>query len=151
MTTAAAGVSMPFLRISWQTRDTHRSVTILAVFGVTAAGMMALLGLPPMDLHGPLHYLGIMDPLCGATRAARFTMRGEWAQAWRYNPLGMAAVAGALGGAGRAVVGILTHYWVTVATSWTPRRRRIVFGVIVAAAVVLEVCQQLLVSLLTGP
>jgi hypothetical protein len=151
VTTAAAAPSTAFLRWSWQSYDGHRLVTVVAFLGVASAGMMALVGLPPVDLHGPLHYLGIMDPLCGGTRAARYTMRGEWAQAWKYNPLGILAVTGAAAAAGRAVVGMLTCRWVTVTIAWTPQRRRLVIGLIVAAAAILEVRQQLLTNLLTGP
>jgi hypothetical protein len=150
VTTAAAAPSIPFMRWSWQTHDGHRLVTVVAFLGVAAAAMMALIGLPPVDLHGPLHYLGIMDPLCGGTRAARYTMRGDLDQAWRYNPLGILAVAGAVAAAGRAVVGILTRRWVTVAIGWTPPRRRLVIGLILAVVAVLEVRQQLLAALLTA-
>ena len=150
MTTAAAAPSIPFMRWSWQTHDGHRLVTVVAFLGVAAAAMMALIGLPPVDLHGPLHYLGIMDPLCGGTRAARYTMRGDLDQAWRYNPLGILAVAGAVAAAGRAVGGMLTRRWVTVAIGWTPPRRRLVIGLILAVVAVLEVRQQLLAALLTA-
>jgi hypothetical protein len=149
VTTAAAAAPIPVLRWSWQTSDGHRLVTVVAFLGVAAAGMMALVGLPPIDLHGPLHYLGIMDPLCGGTRAARYAMRGEWVQAWRYNPLGILAVAGAVAAVGRAVVGILTGRWVTVAIAWTSRRRRLAIGLILAVTAVLEIRQQLLAALLT--
>jgi uncharacterized protein DUF2752 len=148
---AASARSVPFLRWSWQAYDTHRPVTVVAFLGVAAAASMAIAGLPPVDLHGPLHYIGIMDPLCGGTRAARFTMRGEFALAWKYNPLGILAVVAAVAATGRAVVGLLTRRWVSVAIAWTPTRRYWVIGLILAAAVVLEVRQQLLASLLTGP
>ena len=46
---------------------------------------MALWGLPPVDLHGPLHRLGIMDPVCGGTRSAYFAVSARWALAWYYN------------------------------------------------------------------
>ena len=150
MTAAAAARTIPFLRWSWQSQDRHRPVTVVAFLGVAAAAMMAVVGLPPVDLHGPLHYLGIMDPLCGGTRAARYTMRGDLVQAWRYNPLGIFAVASAVAAAGRAVVGMLTRRWVTVAIGWTPPRRRLVIGLILAVVAVLEVRQQLLAALLTA-
>ena len=151
MTAAVGAPSVPFLRWSWQAYDAHRPVTVVAFMGVTAAVVMSIAGLPAVDLHGPLHYIGIMDPLCGGTRAARYTMRGEFAQAWKYNPLGILAVTGAVAAAGRAVVGLLTLHWLTVSIAWTPPRRRVVIGLILAAAAVLEVRQQLLASLLTGP
>jgi len=58
---------------------------------------LRLAGLPPVDLHGPLHFLGLMDPLCGGTRAALWLSRGDLSRAWHYNPLlpllGIALVA----------------------------------------------------------
>lgn len=74
---------------------------------------MAVFGLPPVDLHGLLHHVGIMDPLCGGTRATAYTARGEWALAWRYNPLGFLAVVAAAAAVLRAVVGLLARRWVT--------------------------------------
>lgn len=53
-------------------------------FGTVA---LRLFGLPPIDLHSPLHSVGIMDPLCGGTRAAVALGEGNLALAWRYNPL----------------------------------------------------------------
>jgi hypothetical protein len=147
---ADAGRSTAFVRFSWQSHDAHRLITVAAVLGVAAAGVMAVVGLPPIDLHGPLHYVGIMDPLCGGTRAARYTMRGEWSQAWRYNPLGILAVVGASAAVARAVVGILAGRWLSVTVSWTPRRRRLTLAVVLAVVIVLEVRQQLLAELLTG-
>jgi hypothetical protein len=151
MTAAVGAPSEHFLRWSFGASDAHRPVTVVGFLGVTAAVVIAIAGLPAVDLHGPLHYIGIMDPLCGGTRAARYTMRGEFAQAWKYNPLGILAVAGAVAAAGRAIVGLLTRHWLTVAIAWTPPRRHVVIGLIVAAVAILEVRQQLLATLLTGP
>jgi hypothetical protein len=52
-------------RVVWEPVDRHRWAGLLAVAGLAAGGAMAIFGLPPVDLHGPLHYAGIMDPLCG--------------------------------------------------------------------------------------
>ncbi len=57
----------------------------MALAVLAAGSTMAVSGLPPVDLHGPLHHDGIMDPLCVGTRAAAYTARGEFALAWRYN------------------------------------------------------------------
>lgn len=103
---------------------------------------MALFGPPPVDLHGPLHRFGIMDPLCGGIRAARYTARGEWALAWQYNPLGVVAVLGAAAGAVRAAVGALSGRWLTARFHWTPWRRRVILAVVVALLLGLEVRQQ---------
>jgi len=51
------------LRLHWQPTDRHP--------------VLAAVGLPPVDLHGPLHYLGVMDPLCGMTRGTVAVLRGR--------------------------------------------------------------------------
>jgi hypothetical protein len=103
-------------------------------------------GLPPVDLHGPLHYLGVMDPLCGGTRSVYLTLHGHLREALRYNPAGPLLVVAALAVLIRAAVGRLTGYWVRVRP---PRRLSIAVGVV--ALVALEVNQQLHVALLTQP
>ena len=127
-------------------RDAHRWLTGLAAAGLSLAAVLAVLGLPPVDLHGPLHRYGIMDPLCGGTRSVRLAARGEWATSWRYNPLGLVLLLGAAGVLLRAAVGAATGRWLTV----TVRRRLLVLAVVLAAAV-LQVRQQLNADLLTGP
>lgn len=146
----ATAIRPPVVRWSWETSDGHRPITLLAVLGVASAATMALAGLPPVDMHGPLHHLGIMDPLCGGTRSARYTLRGEWGQAWRYNPLGMLAVAGAIAMVGRALVGLTLRHWLTASVGWTPRRRRRVLLAAAAVLAALEVRQQMLAPLLTA-
>ena len=54
----------PWITIAVTSRDEHRWLTLLAVAGLAIALGMAVFGLPPVDLHGPLHRVGIMDPLC---------------------------------------------------------------------------------------
>jgi hypothetical protein len=146
---APEGAAPAFLNWRWEARDHHLVVTFLALAGVTIASAMALFGLPPVDLHGPLHRFGIMDPLCGGTRAARYTAQGEWGLAWQYNPLGMVAVLGAAAGAVRAAAGALSGRWLTARFYWTPWRRRVTIAVVVALLLALEVRQQLRVDLLT--
>ena len=87
--------SQALLTTSWGSRDGHRGVTCLAALGATTAVAIAIFGLPGIDLHPPLHRLGIMDPLCGGTRAARYAAQGQLAEAWTYNPLGIVTVYGA--------------------------------------------------------
>jgi hypothetical protein len=36
--------------------------TWLALAGLVGAIVLAIVGLPSIDIHGPLHYAGIMDP-----------------------------------------------------------------------------------------
>lgn len=131
--------------------DRYRWLTSLALLGVVAAAAMALVGLPPVDTHGPLHWLGIMGPTCGATRAAMFTARGELGLAWTYNPLGIAAVVGAGLMTARALWGISTRRWPAWALSLSPRARRVLWLVALATLVMLEVRQQGRANLLMGP
>ena len=71
------------MRLTWTDHDEHSLLSRLAITGLAAATAMALFGLPPADIHGPLHYLGIMDPLCGATRGVRLALLGHLAKAWQ--------------------------------------------------------------------
>lgn len=124
--------------------DRHRLLTVLAAAGLAGAAVLAVFGLPPADLHGLLHFAGIMDPLCGATRGVRHTARGEWALAWRYNPASIPLVAGAVLLLIRHLVGALTGRWVTVRV----RRTRTTVTLAVIALLVLQVNQQLHADLL---
>lgn len=135
--------------LSWERRDRHRVLTVGGVVGLALAIVMAIWGLPPIDLHGPLHRIGIMDPFCGGTRAAYFTMRGDWDRAWTYNPLGILAVAAALLVTMRLITGWLTRRWATVTIRWTPRGRTVAVTLGIVLLAVLEVRQQLRADLLT--
>lgn len=115
---------------------------------VAAAAGMAMFGLPPIDLHGLLHHWGIMDPLCGGTRAAMYAARGDWPLAWRYNPLGILVVVVSAAAVVRSVLGVVTGRWLMVAVTWTPRRRRIVIVAAVMVLAALTVRQQLRAELL---
>lgn len=100
--------------------DQHGTLTRLAVAGLVVAGLLAIYGLPPVDLHGPLHYLGAMDPLCGMTRGVRLVARGDLAGALRYNPAApLVPLAGVLVVA-RHVYGWRTGRWADVSIRWTP-------------------------------
>lgn len=138
----APTVTPPPFRLVVARRDAHRGITWSALFlGAVAAGM-AIYGLPPLDMHGPLHRLGIMTPFCGGTRAARYAAQGEWALAWQYNPLGLFTVltAGLL--ALRAGVGVLARRWINIELHWTRRRRWIITVTALVLLVLLEVRQQ---------
>ena len=102
----------------WDRVDRHRAVTVAAAAGVLAGILLAALGLPPVNAHGLLHFVGVMDPLCGGTRAVRLAFLGEWAQSWRYNPLGIPLAAGGVAALGRAMIGLCTHRWLTVRIRW---------------------------------
>lgn len=136
---------------AWGSRDGHRGVTYLAALGAAGAVALAAFGIPAVDLHPPLHRLGIMDPLCGGTRAARYAAQGQVAQAWTYNPLGIVTVYGAGVALLRAALGALGGRWLNVTVSWTPRRRRLVWSVVLLLVVALEVRQQSRADLLIAP
>lgn len=101
----------PVLRMVWEEHDRHRWAGPLAVVGLVSGGLLAVLGLPPVDLHGPPHYAGVMDPLCGVTRGVHAAMLGDFAEAWRYNPLSLALVLGAAGALVREAAGRLRGRW----------------------------------------
>lgn len=138
----------PLLRISLARSDQHWWVTILGGPALAIAAAMAIFGLPPVDLHSPLHKIGIMDPFCGGTRAARYAAQGNLAEAWRYNPLSILVVYGAGLAILRAAVGLLGRRWVTLTVNWTPGRRRWAIAVLIVLVALLEIRQQLRADLL---
>lgn len=115
----------------------------VSAMALLAALVLTAVGLPPFDLHGPLHFIGIMDPLCGGTRAARYLMLGDWQEAWRYNP-GIFVLATVMGlGLVRWGLGSYTGRW------WSPALPcRVGAWSLTVALVALEVHQQLNASLL---
>lgn len=134
-------VGVPF---TWDDHDRYGYAIPLVAVGALGAAALALFGLPPLDLHGPLHRVGIMDPLCGMTRATRALARGELATAMRYNPasplLPLLASAVVL----RAAVGRRTGRWVH---AW-PRRSPALLAIVLVGVAALWVRQQLMVELL---
>ena len=107
-----------WFEVSWQRRDQHRLITYLAVVGVLIAAAMAFLGLPPVDLHGPLHRFGIL------------------------------AVLGATAVTIRTLIGALARRWITAQIEWTPTQRRAAILTVLALIVALEIRQQLRADLL---
>jgi uncharacterized membrane protein YfcA len=118
--------------------------TWIALAALVIAVLLDVLGLPHADLHGPLHYLGVMDPFCGGTRSVYLTLHGQLRDALRYNPAGPLLVAAAVAVLIRAAVGRSTGYWLSVHVP-----RRILIPVSVLAVAALEINQQLHAGLLT--
>ena len=141
---------MPIVSLRCQTTDTWFLGTALAVVGSLVAVGLAVFGLPDVDLHGPLHFVGIMDPLCGGTRALRLATQGHWAQSWAYNPLGIPVLVAFVVLVLRAAVGSTVRRWYTLRVAWTRRRAWIAIAVILALTVALEVRQQSIATLLMG-
>jgi Protein of unknown function (DUF2752) len=101
--------------VGWSPVDrSGPQLTWLAAGGLLVGVALAVTGPPPIDLHGPLHHLGIMDPVCGMTRGVVWTLRGHIGRAWTYNPASPLLVAGALAVLVRAGIGWRTGRWLTV-------------------------------------
>lgn len=131
--------------------DSWRASTWVAVLVTTVGSAMAVFGLLPLNLHGPLHFYGIMDPLCGATRAVRLALRGDLAGSWRYNPIGAPLALLSLLLLARAAVGWTSGRWVTVKLFLSRPSKLALIGVVVLLAVALEVNQQMHAALLMLP
>lgn len=139
-----AGSAIAF---GWADTDRAPFLLWIAGLGVVGALLLALLGLPAADLHGPLHrFWGIMDPLCGGTRAVYWMAHGQLATTWRYNP-GVFALAGFAAFAYlRAFYGRLRGRWLEVRF-----RRGLLFAVGGLGLILLEVNQQVNAALLMRP
>lgn len=120
--------------------------TIAAAATVLAAIALRVMGVPTIDLHPPLHHLGVMDPLCGGTRATYLLLSGDVAGAARYNPVVFPLAAIVLAVLIRAGVGILTGRWLEVRLSRNARRA--LLAALGVTLVVLAVRQQLHAELL---
>lgn len=140
----------------WSHRDELRGLTVAAGLAVVAAVALRTVGVPQVDLHGPLHYLGIMDPLCGGTRATFLLLAGDPVAAAQYNPLVFplwTLVAAVLI---RAGIGSLSGRWLDLRACG--RTRRVLLVALALAVIALAVRQQLHAELLmqgwpppTGP
>jgi hypothetical protein len=130
--------------LRWERTDRHPTLAPLADAGLLAAGVLAVVGLPPVDLHGPLHHLGIMDPLCGMTRGVVAVLRGQLGRAVADNPASPLLVAGAVLTLGRWLVGRLTGRWLDA----TLRRTPLTLGIAAALVLALWANQQAHVTLL---
>ena len=120
------------LGLRWERADRHPALTLLA------AGVLAVVGLSPLDLHGPLHHLGIMDPLCGMTRGTVAVLHGQFGQAVAYNPASPLLVVGAVLAVVRWLVGRLTGRWLDATLRATP----ITWAVVAVVVLALWVNQQ---------
>ena len=132
------------IAVGWEDHDRHRWLARTAAVGVVLAIAMAVFGLPPVDLHGPLHYLGIMGPLCGMTRATRHLARFEMTAALEYNPAVLLVAFGGVFALGRWAHGWRSGRWLSIRIT----RRRSVAVVAVVLLVGLTVHQQANVELL---
>ena len=131
------------------TTDHLRWATKTSLAGMAGIAGLLLVGIPPVDVHGPLHHLGIMDPLCGGTRAMFLLITGQPGRAATYNPLVFPLAASLIVLWLRTAAGYLTSRWVDIHPP--PPVRRVLLTVGVAAVLALQIRQQALADLLTQP
>ncbi len=91
-----------------------RWLTVLAIGGGLTAAALALIGGFPFDTPMPTHAFGWVEPTCGLTRGTTAAARGDFALAWRYNPLSLALVAVGVLGVVRLAAGLATGWWVNL-------------------------------------
>jgi hypothetical protein len=109
-----------WIKVWWDDHDRHRTWTGLALLGIPLTVLVSVLGLPPIDLHGPLHDLGVMGPTCGMTRGAMWFSRGDLARAWMFNPASLLVVPAMAALLARAALGWLTGRWLSMEVRWRP-------------------------------
>lgn len=122
----------------------HRRLAWLALGGLVTAGVLAVTGMPPLDLHAPTHDWGIMAPTCGMMRATAAAVGGDLATAWAYNPASLMLVGGAIAVVVRSLVGVTSGRWINIRLRMTRRG----WLVVALAVVALEVNQQAHAALL---
>jgi len=105
----------PVLRV--EPVDPSPWLTRLAALVAAGAALLGMVGVPSVDLHGPLHFVGVMDPLCGGTRSVYLSVQGDLLDAAAYNPAGPVLLVVALAAVVRAATGRLSGQWVTVHVS----------------------------------
>lgn len=120
MTSPDSSNRQTLVSLGWERNDRHPTITRLALIGIPLTILLAVLGLPPIDIHGPLHYLGIMGPTCGLTRGVMWTVRGDLARAWQFNPASLLVVLTMIGLTIRAAFGRTTGRWLTLPLRWRP-------------------------------
>ena len=108
------------------------------------AALMAVFGMPPVDMHSPLHRLGVMDPFCGMTRGTVAVMRGSIVEAWRYNPASLLVLPAAAMLVVRGLAGRVTGRWIVLDWHLAPAG----WGLVVVVVAVLWANQQAHAALL---
>jgi hypothetical protein len=134
------------LHLGWTDEDRRVRLTRAVFMCLAAAAALRVAGVPSVDLHGPLHYLGVMDPFCGGTRAAFLLMSRQFGAAATYNPIVFPLAVGAVVMVVRACVGWISGRWLDLRVS--AGARRVLVTLCVVALVALEIRQQLHAPLL---
>ena len=123
----------------WAERDRVAVLSAGAAVGVIAAALLAAFGMPPVSIHAPPHFVGIMDPFCGMTRGVAAVARGDLEEAWRFNPGSPLVVVALLAVLGRGGYGAISGRWLEMRIA----HRRLIFAIVLVAMAVLEVNQQM--------
>jgi len=137
----------PLISIRVETRDRRPVLTVAAFVVLWGATALAVFGIPTIDVHGPLHAAGIMDPLCGATRSVRLAAIGNLNRAIEYNPVGPTIIMVSLLVVVRAVAGRVSGKWVSISV----HDRRPFYWLAAALLLWLEIRQQQRAELLSRP
>jgi hypothetical protein len=127
--------------------DRHPVLAWMALVGLALGGVLAVVGMPPVDLHGPTHQLGLMSPTCGMTRGVAAMVRGDITTAMAYNPASPLLVLGAVAAMLRLAIGRATRRWLTVHLHVTLSG----WVVLAGALLILAARQQQNAELLLGP
>jgi hypothetical protein len=139
-------VRIAVIELDWVAEDRYANFTRLAFAGAVLALLFAVAGLPPIGLHAPPHYLGVMAPSCGLTRGTIALVRGSLSDAIRFNPASPAVLVGGLALLGRGAFGLLTGRWLNLRL----RVERLGWLLLAVAGAALAVNQQLHAGLLRG-
>ena len=123
----------------WAERDRVSVLSAAAAVGVVAAALLAAFGMPPVSIHAPPHFVGIMDPFCGMTRGVAAVARGDFAEAWWFNPASPLVVVALLVMLGRGAYGVISGRWLELRIA----HRRLMLATVLIAMAALEVNQQL--------
>ncbi|HEY3682964.1 MAG TPA: DUF2752 domain-containing protein [Streptosporangiaceae bacterium] len=105
--------------------DRHRVIGVLTVVGLAVGALIAIFGLPPLEVHSPLRLFGMVCPFCGATRAVQALLQGDPHTAWHYNPIAFAVVIGGAAVVVRLAAGLFTGRWLNIRMT----RPRLVYAV----------------------
>lgn len=138
----------PALRLTWERVDRHRPITFIALAGLGVGALLALLGLPPVELPSSLNLVGVVCPLCGGTRAVYYAMLGQWGMSWAYNPLGVMLVTGAAAVIVRHVAGLASGRWLNLRVRWHKAAIVCLIALLSAGLAALWINQQLHAELL---
>ena len=136
--------SPPRSRVWLSGVDAHARLLRYAVAGAAIAVGLRIFGLPPVPIHGPFHWLGLMSPSCGLTRATRLLAVGDVHDAWRFNPGVFVLAAADVVVLGRHALGRVTGQWINVALA----HPRLVYAILAVPLALLWWNQQLHAALL---